>query len=72
LAPTLTIAADLPLSPHPAHFLMNGAKYSVTGSGTSYDAAYNDAQNRLPSGAQVVTLRSKQDGNTWYVTIYYN
>jgi hypothetical protein len=51
---------------------MNGAKYSVTGSGTTYDAAYKDAQNRLPSGAQVVTVRSNQDGSAWYVTIYYN
>jgi hypothetical protein len=53
--------------------LMNGAKASVTGSGATEEAAYDDARAKLPQGADVVTVRTRQDANNvWYVTIYYN
>lgn len=44
---------------------------SVIGSGSTSDAAYKDAYNRLPSGAQVTTVSTRQSGDTWYCTIYY-
>ena len=50
---------------------LNSGDQTVIGSGSTSEAAYKDAQNRLPSGAQVVTVQTKQSGDTWYVTISY-
>ena len=49
----------------------DAASSSVTGSGSNYNDAYRDAQNRLPTGAQVSEVRTRQDGKIWYVTIFY-
>jgi streptogramin lyase len=72
LAPAFAQATALPAGWKPPARVLDNGKYSVIGSGSTYDAAYKDAQNRLPSGAQVTTIRTKQDGSTWYVTIFYN
>lgn len=67
LAP-MALAATTPLQPTTVQMESGG---KVIGSGSTYQEAYKDAQNRLPAGKYAKSVRTWKSGETWYCEMTY-